>query len=286
MPYLALASASDYLPLNMIDVSGAGLEAGPGASGLGMPPIATQWLEGAGDGSVYRGRRVLPRDVDIPIQIAAVDRVGLEGWLSRLYAMFAEPCEIRWVLDSGEYWGLHAAYTGDSGYATGTDTDGETYLKTVVTLRAGDPLWRYSQSSRVEAVIDTSRGLLDGGSLTQLRVAPAQLQAEITVNNTGDALTWPVWEITGPLNTLTIVLSDTAWFGWTGTLAAGETLTIDPHARTVVDGAGTNRYGELSAGPRFFPLPPGQSRILLGGNNIDATTRAVCRWWPRRWAVI
>jgi hypothetical protein len=283
---LALANASDYLPLNMIDVNGVGLEAGPGVAGLGMPPVATQWIEGAGDGALYRGRRVLSRDIDIPIQIWAPDRAGLESWMSRLYMMLAEPCDVRWVLETGEYWSVRAAFTGDSGYTTGRDTNGDDYLKIIVTLRAGDPLWKYSKANHVAASIDLSRGLLDGNSLTKLRVAPSQLQAEVTAAVDGDAPTWPVWEITGPLNTLTVVASDTAWFEWGGTLAAGQTLTVDPFARTVVDGTGANRYGQLAAGPRFFPLAPGSNRVLLGGNAIDTGTSVVCRWWPRRWAVV
>jgi hypothetical protein len=286
MPYLALANNADLLSLNMIDANGTGLEAGPGVAGLGMPPVATQWIEGAGDGSLYRGRRILPRDVDIPIQISAPDRAGLEGWLSRLYTMLAAPCEIRWVLDDGEYWAVRAAYTGDSGYATGADTNGDDFLKTVITLRAGDPLWKYSRAHHIEAQVDLSRGLLDGGSLAELRVSTSQLQAEVTVDNTGDAPTWPLWEVTGPAQTLTVVAGPDAWFEWGGTLTAGQRLVINAQARTVIDGTGANRYGELAAGPRFFHLPPGKSRILLGANSIDESTRVLCRWWPKRWGVV
>ena len=74
MPSLALENDTDALDLDYVFKYGRGIQALSGATGFGLPPVSIRWLEGAGDGALYRGRRVLPRDIDLPLLV-----VGLAG---------------------------------------------------------------------------------------------------------------------------------------------------------------------------------------------------------------
>jgi hypothetical protein len=189
------------------------------------------------------------------------------------------------MLDDREYWSLQVAYTGGGDYTYGTET-GTDWLKTAISFRAGDPWWTYSRAEHTTIAPDSSGGLLKNTSLASLRVSSPQLQGELAVTNGGDAEAWPVWELHGPGEMLTITLDSSRWFGWDGTLAAGETLTIDTAAHTVTDHTGANRYSELTYGPQFFALPPGRSHLHVSWIDTTFNSHVTCRWRRRRWAVI
>ncbi|MCP3801858.1 phage tail family protein [Allokutzneria sp. A3M-2-11 16] len=99
------------------------------------------------------------------------------------------------------------------------------------------------------------RGGIDWGTTTSTGTA--------VLRNPGTAPSWPHFTITGPVNTPEI--TDTATgrtLRYSGTLTAGETLTIDthPHRRTVrLDGTWV-RPRLVSA--EWFPLPPASRRSV------------------------
>jgi len=277
-PYLVFVRGADALALNGIEATGSGIEAGPGASGFGAPPVTVQWAEGAGHGAAYRRTRVLPRDLDLPLQIADADREGLGRWVSRLAAFLASgPFELRWMLPTGEYWALGVVYTGGGDWGIGDEASGETWLKTAITLRAPDPWWIYS---RAEQVTLTPPALTEGSVIR----GPV-LGEPFTLTNAGDAPAPPVWDVHGPATQVRVTDSGTG-FTWSGTLAAGERLTFDAKARTVTDSAGASRYAGLESHPKFFTLPPGASRLRVDIEGAGDETRAVIWWRRRRWAVI
>jgi hypothetical protein len=277
-PHLVFVRGADALALNGIDASGSGIEAGPGATGFGAPPVTVQWAEGAGHGAVYRRTRVLPRDIDLPLQIAAADRDGLGRWVSRLAGFLAGgPFAMRWMLPDGEHWALEVVYTGGGDWGIGDDSGGETWLRTAITVRAPDPWWTYSRSEQVTLAPPGPAGALLRGPV---------LGEDFAVTNSGDAPAPPVWEITGPATELRITRASGRGLTWSGDLQAGERLTIDTKARTVVDQTGASRYRDLDARPDFFTLTPGTSRLRVDIDGAGDDTRAAIWWRRRRWAVI
>jgi hypothetical protein len=288
VPRLRLEAANgDAFDLDGIAGSGLGIAALEGATGFGLPPVSTQWIEGAGDGAQYRGGRVLARDLDLPIYVQAPTRADLKVMMARASTMLAGPMVLRFVEDDGSSWTLNVRRVGGGQLTLGRDVRAENWLTTVVTLRAGDPFWTSSAVTRREIVASAGRGLLEGTvSLSMLRVSPSQTLGSITMENTGDADAYPVWTITGPGSNLVCTSATGESFAWNGTLTAGQTLTIDTRAASVVDGTGTNRYADLGPAPQLWRIPPGTTTASVILTGSTAASKIAAEWRPRKWAVI
>ncbi|MFE3578129.1 phage tail family protein [Streptomyces vinaceus] len=280
-----LESPLDILNLNEVQEKGTGLQALTGMTGVGLPPVSVQWLEGAGDGSVYRGKRVLSREIDLPLDIVGRDREHLAELLSRLTLVLAEPCTLALVNDDGSRWTTEVVRTGGGDVTYGQGTTGERDLQTVVTLRASDPYFTSSEASSQVIGGDTTTGSFLS-SMVSLPVAASQAIGSITLENTGDAVAYPVWEIHGPGHAFQAVSPDKETITWNGTLAAGEVLTLDARTGTVVDQTGANRYADLGPAPRFWSIRPGLSTATVQLLGVTADSKVICSWRARKWMVI
>ena len=282
---LQLENSLDVLDLNENHETGTGVQALSGVTGLGLPPVSVQWLEGAGDGSMYRGKRVLARDIDIPLDIVGRDRAHLKEILSRLVIMLAGECTLRLIEDDGTEWSTKVTRVGGGAFTYGADTVGNTDLQMVITLCAGDPYFTSNISISKRIGGDTTTpGFLS--SLTAMPVASSQAIGDILLENTGDAKAYPLWEVYGPGNNFKAVSPLGEILHWTGTLAAGEVLILDSRAGTVVDGTGANRYADLASAPRFWSIPPGTTSSEASLLGVDANSKIVCTWRPRKWMVV
>jgi hypothetical protein len=294
MPHLRFDTANDSLDLNQVSLTSYGVEALSGVTGLGLPPVAVNWIEGAGDGATWRGERIQPRDVDIPLYIRARNPQHLDQLLARLAKILTAEITLWWVEDTGEQWGLTCHRMGGGVYAYGKDTVGNKELQTVVTLRAGKPLWQSSRpAQRIIRADNTGRGLLKtAGALTGLRLSGSTAKGDILLENPGDATAYPVWTVLGPIsgdasNRALVAVSQTGErFTWDGTLKAGETLTIETERARVYDYKGVNRYAELLPAPRLWAIPSGQSMATITAFGTSAETRITITWFPRKWAVV
>ncbi|MGW5130886.1 phage distal tail protein [Streptomyces sp. NPDC004135] len=278
-------SGADVIDLDEIETKGVGFQVKAGMTGLGLPPVSVQWLEGAGDGATYRATRVQSRDIDLPIEILANDRVELQTQLSRLALVLAGGCTL--VLDEGNgvTWSTDVHRVGGGEYAYGTDTIGEREFSTVLTLRAGDPYFTSSeQQVRTVGGNTAASAFLSG--LVAMPVSPSQAIGEITLTNTGDASAYPVWEVTGPGDTFVATSPTGETLRWTGTLTAGQKLIVDTRKGTVVDGTGANRYDLLDTAPRFWTVQPGTSTAVASLLNTTTASRITCSWYPRKWMVV
>ncbi|MEV4642776.1 phage tail family protein [Actinoplanes sp. NPDC049548] len=285
--HLLLVNSTDTINLNDVLNFGTGAQAVSGATGLGFPEVAAQWIEGAGDGAIYRGSRLRSRNIDLPLHLVAADRPRLKELVARLELMLtAGECTLRWVEDDGTYWSTPVAWQGGGGWTYGVDTIGERDLSTVVTLRAGSPYWTYSVSSS-ERIQNTGsgRGLLNG-SLSRLRISASQAIGSIRLVNLGTAPAYPVWTVVGP-GTNFIARSPTGQtLRWTGTIAAGGSITLDCRKGTAIDVAGTNVYGQLATAPKFWAIPPGTSVVTASLESTTTASSITCSWQPRRRVVI
>lgn len=285
MAKLLLENGRDTLNLNEVAEVGTGVQATAGVSGLGLPPVSVRWLEGAGDGAVYRGRRVLARDIDIPLDIVGRDRNHFKQLTVRLAKMLAGPCTLRILEDDDTDWHTEVVRVGGGEYLYGADTTGNKDLQTVITLRAGDPYWTSSRASnaRVGAVVG---GTSFVSSFLSMPVASSQAIGSMTLENTGDAVAYPVWTIVGPGESFLAVSPAGEQLKWDGELLAGQQLTIDTRKGTVVDQSGANRYAELDTAPRFWSIEPGISTAVASLLNVTSASEIVCTWRPRKWMVV
>jgi hypothetical protein len=284
MAKLLLENALDKLSLSGVQDDGTGVQATTGVTGLGLPPVSVQWLEGAGDGAVYRRTRVTARDIDVPLDIVGRDRVHLKQILSRLAKMLAGPCTLRLIEDDGTDWSTEVVRIGGGEYTYGSDTTGLKDVQTVITLRAGDPYWTSSVSTTAQVGGNAVTPFVS--NFMSMPVASSQAIGQITLENTGDAPAYPVWTVFGPGDNFKAVspTGETLW--WKGTLAAGETLVVDTRLGTVKDGTGANRYSLLNTAPRFWAIEPGTSTCDASFMNVTTASRITVSWKPRKWMVI
>lgn len=284
---LQLESATDILDLDGVYRNGVGVQARSGVTGLGLPPKSIQWLEGAGDGAIARHRRVLPRDIDIPLYITGGSRDALKSWMSRLSRVLASSATLRVIEPDKSEWTTAVEHVGGGSFVYGVDTIGDDDLFTVITLRAGDPYFT-SATPRQKSIEsrNAQRGLLVGG-LTKLGVATSQLIGTIDLDNDGDATAYPVWQVYGPGDHFVIQSPRGETLQWTGTLTAGQSLTVNTRAGTIVNGTGANEYAKLAPAPRFWAIPPGKTTCVASlQNGVPGQSRIVCSWQPRKWMVV
>jgi hypothetical protein len=285
MPKLQLESPTDVINLNEIYETGTGIQVTSGVTGLGLPPVSVQWLTGAGDGALYRGQRVQPRNIDLPLDIVGRDRAHLKQLVSRLALALAGACTLALIEDDGTRWATVVYRTGGGEYTYGVDTTGDRDVQMVVTVTAGDPYFTSSAVSTQTIGGDTSTSAwLD--SMAQMPVASSQAIGEITLTNPGDAHAYPVWDIYGPGHAFEAVAPSGERLAWLGTLAAGERLTLDTQRGSAVDGTGANRYSDLDTAPRFWSVPPGTTTATASLLGVTSASKIVCSWRARRWVVI
>ncbi|MEU2111515.1 phage tail family protein [Streptomyces sp. NPDC019507] len=278
---LELSSTSDRLDLSGIETDGVGFQALAGVTGLGLPQLSVQWLEGAGDGAAYRGRRVLPRDIDIPLDIVGRDRVHLAELVTRLARVLADDCTLTYIDAEEVRWSTAAHWTGGGAIDPGS---GERDAQTVITLRAPSPYFLSESAQTVTIGGATAGAFLN--SLAGLPVAPSQAIGSIQLSNDGDVNSFPVWEVTGPGDTFKAISPKGETLQWNGTLGVGEKLIVDMGAGTVKDGTGANRYSSLAPAPRFWSVSPGTSTVTASLLNTTAASKVTCSWRPRKWVVV
>ena len=257
--HLQLESATDVLRLDDVLMTGKGAQAISGLTGFGLPPVNVQWLEGAGDGATFRTKRLLPRDIDLPLYIDGSDREGLKTFLARLAHVLAGECTLRLVEDHATAsWSTKVHRTGGGDFIYGSDTTGERDLSMVITLRAGNPFWLKDEA---ESVTITNAGSGDNfmSQLAHLRVTPAQAIGKINLENEGDAEAFPVWTVIGPGTNFEAISPSGERIAFEPPILGNEVITIDTATGLVTDQDGDNRYSDLAPSPRLWTVPPGLS---------------------------
>lgn len=282
---LRLEGVSDTLDLDSIRQTDTGYQALSGVVGLGLPTITSQWSEGAGDGALYRGRRVRARDIDIPLDILGRDRDHLRELMSRLARVLAGKMRLVVTEPDGRQWYTDVVRTGGGGFVYGQDTIGVRDAQVVITVTAGDPYFT-STDVRTQVIGQAGSPPAFLGELVKLRIGSSSAIGSITIENDGDADTYPVWTVIGPGRDFEITSPNGERLRWEGTLAAGEVLTVDTRTASVTDGSGTNRYADLAAAPRFWSSPPGSQSITASLADTTSASQIVCSWQARKWLVI
>jgi hypothetical protein len=287
MPRLELVAGNDIIRLDeQQSATGLGFQVHSGVVGLGLPNVNVQWLEGAGDGAVYRGSRVLPRDIDLPISIVTRNRGELLAQMSRLAQAMSQECTLLMYDDDGSSWFTRVRRVGGGQPVYGRDTVGETEVQVVLTMRAGDPYWTSSEPKQQTLGLGESRGLLAPGSLSALQVRASQTLGTVRLENPGDAPAYPVWLLMGPGSNFKATSPTGHVLHWEGVLTAGESLRIDTKTGSVVDHTGANRYAELADAPRMWRIPPGTSDATVSFDGTSSDSYIVVSWRPRKWLVI
>lgn len=277
-------SLDDYLDPALT----GGITALEGLAGFGLPGTSVQWFEGAGDGATYRGARLQPRQIPLPLTVSGRDRLEVRARLSELATVLspeAAPATLRFTEPDGTAWTTPVVRVSGGDFVWGTGTDGETFVRlTDLVLRSGAPYWtREDASVQIVRPAGAGRGLLKGNTpLTALRLASGQVIGDVLIENPGDAPAYPVVTIHGPATSFSSTSPLGESLSWAGVLLDGQKRVFDHGAGTVVDGSGVNRYAELGTAPRFWAIAPGVRTISVALQGSSLTSSVVVTWHPRR----
>ena len=254
-----------------------------GLKGFGIPATSLRIQASAVDGGIFRHTKRGVREVDLPIVTMGTSREDTETKLRRLANALQNSsgaATLTATYPDGSAFYLNVYYAGGGETIFGQEA-GSTYAKWVVVLQAANPFWTATTAQTFAvAQANTGKGMLP--KMTYMRLTNGSSIGTVTVNNAiGDVPSYPVWKAYGPMDSLTIS-NGVSSFVYSVAIAAGEVITIDTAAGTVVDGSGVNKYGNLGSAPKLFTLPPGTSTVNIYGSGTTAATQIACTYYPRR----
>ena len=255
-----------------------------GLKGFGIPATNLKIIDSALDGGVFRHTKRGVREIDLPVMIYGPDRATTEGYARRLANALgnsngAATLKVANAVDGNTY-SIGVYYAGGAETVFG-ETAGLTFCQWAIVLQAPDPFW-YSNASQSFVVTSgqTGRGLLP--RLSNLKLTNSQAIGTINITNTaGDVPSYPVWQLTGPMDSCTITQNGVG-FTYNAPIAAGDVVTINTKTSTVTNLAGSNVYSNLNAAPKFFTIPSGTSTIYVYGANTTSASNITCTYLPRR----
>lgn len=254
-----------------------------GVFGIGVPPVAPRFSEGAADGGSFRGKRYGMRVLDLPIHIRGTSRADIEDKVRVL---------ARAVDDEDGLPKLVASYADGTVYELpfvyvsgleGNGADSTNYgVQYTLSVTCPDPFWtardavQFSVSAGGAVV-----GLLP--DLAKLQLMPSTTLGSLTVHNPGEVDALLSWVIRGPG---TLVSAKINGVGWTynSPLVAGDVLTIvrTTTGVTVANQLGANKYGGLGPAPKFFSLPKGDTNVDLVMTGTTPASSVAGFFRPRR----
>lgn len=252
--------------------------------GWGMPPVALQWFDGAGDGSVLRGGRTLRRTLEVPLLVRGSSPLQVDERLNRLARVLApkHPARFRRTDPDGETWTLEVVREGGGDLQWGKDTDGRSWAQVTVVLTAGQPYWQRERASMVPIFpANANAGLIAPYSLTELRLASSQALGTVTLDNPGSAESPVIIQANGPAEHLLVVGPDGGSLEWNGTLGTGEWIRLE--RGRAYDNTGANRYHELEPAPVFWNVQPGIQAATVELTGAGVGTSVTVSWQPRKW---
>ncbi|MFJ8930594.1 phage tail domain-containing protein [Streptomyces sp. NPDC102364] len=268
----------------------------PGATGLDMPPFALFSDDSPNlDGSIYRNARAAAREIMLPVYLHGIDRQTVNA-LKRKFFQALNPKRgytvLKFTEGSGRTRTISAYYKGGMEGAEG-DSAGFTWAKYGLTFTAMDP-WFY------QSAWQTSKWAFGAGEpflSTTRKFFPVQLSdgvlgdagESLVISNAGDIEAWPVWKLSGPIKSFSLVGPDgssiTASPPADGSdlVATGRVLTIDtrPGIKTVKDDRGTNYWAKLDTNPEFWSVEPGDTTASISVVTGSAKASVVLTFQPR-----
>lgn len=270
---------ADGTSLDLADSAGYKVQAG--VQGLDDPTLDIIEHTPAGwDGSIIDSILAEPREVFLPILFTAADLLSLRALKQKLSSYLNPrkgPVTLRVGLPDATGRLIDGYYRPVPG-AMDTENWGVAWQKIGIVLHCPQPFWRSEDDWRITWKADPARP----GILPILPLGPADSNAlggpggstnPVTIQ--GDVETYPVWKITGPLESATITDVGTGrTFTFTASVGLGQTWTIDTRRgrQGVFAPDGSRQRSTLNAGAYLFPLQPGVSAVetAVTGSSLGA----------------
>lgn len=253
--------------------------------GLDMPELRTSDSERSGDHGYFQGHDLLAgRTVEFAIEIAgddAVDRELLVDSVKTAMVPVATESPLVFRVEGAEG---RMIYCRPRRAAFSTDL---AYSMNLVTARlqffATDPrIYDETQSSGSTALA-TAPGGMTFPATFPISFGIVGTGGYIEAINSGFFPTRPVAIITGPVAN-PIIENQTAGktLSFNITLPAGETLTVDLDAHSVLLNGTASRRSSLVAGSKWWELEPGTSIVRFQANTYDPAASLALSWRSAR----
>lgn len=255
-----------------------------GSTGFGVAPTTLYIREGAADGGRFRRSRRGPRNIDLPLAFQGESQAEVLGYMRELMAVLRpnpEPAKLFVEYPFGGEMFTEVYYAGGGDHQYGEDTNGLTYARWPLTLRSPSPYWTSTESVNFSLTnANAGRGLIKNAPLSNLELSSSSAIGSIIVENPGDVEAYPVWQLIGPADFFEASINGVG-FRYDAAIPLGTTITIDTEKKTVVDHLGANKYAELAAAPKLFPLPPGISTLDILMDGVTSDSQVLFNIQPR-----
>lgn len=262
-----------------------------GIAGWDMPPI--QHIEEKMPlraGARFRTTTIEPRDIDLPLHIAAANSAALHAKVRDILSWFYPdpkkgPGILRVVTELGDSREIRCRYSTGLQGDERQENSGINWRNVVITLRAHDPYW-YASLPTVQLFQQGAPVGFLGNPFLPLKLTRTDIFSAPSLVNLGDTDAWPVWIITGPMTDLVLsnlTANPDTVIDMTYPLATGETITIDTteDKRSVTKNDGTNLYGYMTAASYLWPLVKGTNALQIQMGGATVASRVQLAYTPR-----
>lgn len=250
-----------------------------GSTGLGLAPVSIASSPRlTGDGNVVRGVRYEPREVFIPVYASADTPGELSQWRRDLTALLAPhlgPVDIRVEdpeTDTDRM--VRGLFKGGLEGDFGDDYRGS-WQTLGLTFECSDPWWLGPEQVAEFRINPGTKPFLSASvPFFPVMLAQSVVQGRFLVDVRGAGAVWPVWEVVGPGEDLTIS-NGSEVIEVDGVFAPGSVTRIDAGEGTITP----DRWGDLSLRSRLFQLAPGAQTltVTLAGATTDTIVRLTYR---------
>lgn len=254
--------------------------------GNGLPDIrSSEELKSQEDGGIPTGYRYSSRTFGWSGDVANTSLATYMATRNSLFAalnMQNQPVEgltMTFNLSTGDIWTLREVRLMDANFDLREGEVSRTWNSYQVTFKATMPFYEGTETTGTQQVTNIDRGTVVPSPVPSPLTGTAVVTSStdpLLLTNSGTANAFPIFTITGPGTTFTILNSTTGGsITINTTLVAGESIVIDTWNKTIMKG--TESLIGLMSG-YFFPLVPGTNQLsfsVTSGNTSDTQLQTV-----------
>ncbi|MFE4991432.1 phage tail family protein [Streptomyces mirabilis] len=282
VPSLAWTDAQGRVTLLSDRESGWILQ--PGIRGLDMPGYDRYTNASPGiDGEALLGVRAQPREVFLPVVFFDTSRAGFLA-NKRFFVRTLNPKlglgTLTLTESDGSFRTIEASYVSGAEGDFGRDTSGLHWQTVGLTFSCPSPYWLGASVHQEYAAGATGNFF----PVLPVKVRDSQVLGNTTIDNPGDAMSFPVWTIHGPATSAVITNTTTGLsFSVTASLGSSDVLVVDTRERVqaaVLNGT-TNWWPNLATDSDLWGLEPGENDVSLTLVGTDGNTVVQLDYQPR-----
>ncbi|KOX32933.1 tail component family protein [Streptomyces sp. NRRL F-4707] len=257
----------------------------PGAKGLDMPDYQVATDESPGiDGYEVRDVRAQGKTITLPIAFWAND--SRQAYKERRRKLINSLNPKRGVgtltltEPDGATRSIGAYYTGGLEGDESLDAAGERWCINALTFGVPSPYWTGTEVTHSFSAGSSAEFF----PILPVQVGDSQVLGEVTVDNVGDDVAYPVWTIKGPATSITLINDTTGQeIKLTRTISGTDTIVIDTRERrqTALLNGVTNLWPDLSDASELWPLQEGENDLNLVVAGSTSATSVTLTYQPR-----